>query len=203
MTTADDAPGRGDRSTGPLDPEAVAMGGRIRSLRRERGLTLVALATAAGMSQPFLSLAERGHARLSLASMARLSRALGIPSGALLARTPESRVTGDGVDVVAGSAARLPEGERTVWQLAQLPGGLFGTEFWGRDPEFAEYAVHEEDEFLYLLEGVLEVGLTDGTVHRLSPGDTLALAAGVAHGWRAVGAEGYRVVTVTSGRHGH
>ena len=195
----------GERSTGPLDAEAEAMGARIRSLRKERGLTLVQLALASGMSQPFLSLAERGHARLSLASMAKLSRALGVPSGSLLARPPAARITGLGVDVVARDAPRLPEGDRTVWQLAQLPGGLFGTEFWGRDPQFSEYAVHEEDEFLYLLDGVLEVGLEDGTVHRLSPGDTLTLAAGVAHGWRAPYRDGYRVITVTAaptaGRH--
>ena len=175
------------------------MGARIRALRRDRGLTLVQLARLSGMSQPFLSLAERGHARLSLASMARIAGALEVPAGSLLAREPERRVSGAGLDVVAAVEPRAPAGERTVWQLAQLPGGLFGTEFWGRDAEFGEYAVHDEDEFLYLLDGRLEVGLDDDTVHPLGPGDSMALAAGTAHAWRSASPGGYRLVTVTAG----
>jgi len=190
-------------STGALDAEAIAMGVRIRGLRTERGLTLVQLAEASGMSQPFLSLVERGHARLSLASMAKLSRALGVPSGSLLARPSADRHTGDGVDVVHADAPRATDGERTVWQLAQLPGALFGTEMHGSETTFSEYAVHEEDEFLYVLAGTLEVGLDDGTVHRLVHGSSLAVAAGVAHGWRAIDPAGYRVLTVTSGVHQH
>ncbi|WP_066039015.1 helix-turn-helix domain-containing protein [Herbiconiux solani] len=195
------------RTTGPLDDEAVSMGARIRSLRTERGLTLVQLAVAAGMSQPFLSLVERGHARLSLASMAKLSAALGIRSGALLAEPAASRSTADGVDVVHRADARVPSGARSVWQLAQLPGGLFGIEMWGSEEVFSETAVHDEDEFLYLLEGSLEVGFEvgtpDGAVHRLGAGDSLTVAAGIPHGWRAVGPEGYRVVVVTSGGRSH
>jgi transcriptional regulator with XRE-family HTH domain len=193
-----------ERSTAPLDEEAETMGARIRSLRKERGLTLVQLAGLVGMSQPFLSLVERGHARLSLASMAKLSGALGVRSGALLARPPAGRHTDGRVDVVLrGEEPRARTGERMVWQLAQLPRGLFGTEFAGTESVFSEYAVHEEDEFLYLLDGILEVGLADGAVHRLGRGDSLAIAAGTAHGWRAVDPEGYRVITVTSGPHGH
>ncbi|MFB2598375.1 helix-turn-helix domain-containing protein [Herbiconiux sp. P17] len=190
------------KSTAPLDDEAVAMGGRIRSLRRERGLTLMQLAGLVEMSQPFLSLVERGHARLSLASMAKLSIALGVPSGALLATPPAERLTGGGVDVVH-AAERPATGHRAVWQLAQLPRGLFGIEMVGVEREFTEFATHEEDEFLYLLGGTLQVGLLDGTVRTLRPGDSLAMAAGVAHGWRALGPRGFRVVIVTSGTPAH
>ncbi len=179
------------------------MGARIRSLRKERGLTLVQLAATAGMSQPFLSLVERGHARLSLASMAKIARGLGVPSGSLLARPSTDHHSGDGVDVVHADVPRAVEGERTVWQLAQLPGAVFGTEMHGNETSFSEYAVHEEDEFLYVLTGTLEVGLADGTVHRLVPGSSIALSAGVSHGWRAIDPGGYRVLTVTSGAHRH
>ncbi|TAJ46705.1 MAG: XRE family transcriptional regulator [Herbiconiux sp.] len=191
------------KSTGPLDAEAIAMGARIRGLRIERGLTLVRLAGETGMSQPFLSLVERGHARLSLASMAKIARGLGVPPGSLLARPSADRHSGAGTDVVHADVPRTPEGVRTVWQLAQLPGGLFGTEMHGTEMTFSEYAEHDEDEFLYVLAGTLEVGLDDGTVHRLSPGSSLAVAAGVAHGWRAIDSGGYRVLTVTSGGDWH
>jgi transcriptional regulator with XRE-family HTH domain len=204
--------GGAERSTRPLDDDAVAMGARIRSLRQDAGLTMVRLAEATGVSQPFLSLVERGHARPGLATLARLAEALGVPSGSLLARPAGSRVTAAGVDVVhveaeGRASAGLP-GELTVWQLAQLPGGLFATEIVGEaavvgEPRFAEFAAHDEEEFLYLLGGALEVELGDGTVHRLSAGGTLALGAGIRHRWRSAGPEGFRAVTVTSGRHSH
>ncbi len=174
------------------------MGMRIRALRRERGLTLVRLAAMVEMSQPFLSLVERGHARLSLASLARLAAALDVPSGALLATPPAERLSRPGIDVVH-AAERPATGHRAVWQLAQLPRGLFGIEMVGVEREFTEFATHDEDEFLYLLGGTLEVGLADGTVHSLRAGDSLVTAAGVGHGWRATDAAGFRVVVVTSG----
>src|ERR1700712_947194 len=122
------------RSTAPLDDSAVLMGARIRSLRTERGETLVQLAAATGMSQPFLSLVERGHARLSLASMARLSAEFGIRNGELLAHQSTSRVTADGVDLVHSDHRDRPaESGRAVWQLAQLAGGLFGQEMFGSE----------------------------------------------------------------------
>ncbi|GAA2237863.1 XRE family transcriptional regulator [Herbiconiux moechotypicola] len=193
------------RSTAPLDDEAVWMGARIRSLRRERGLTLVQLAKGSGMSQPFLSLAERGHARLSLASMAKIARALGVPSGSLLARESAQRLSDPaaGVEVVHTDSERVQTGSRTVWQLAQLPGSLFGTEFAGSDTEFSEIATHDEDEFLYVLAGLLEVGLADGTVHPLAAGDSMTLAAGTPHGWRSPDGRPFRVITVTTGRGSH
>jgi quercetin dioxygenase-like cupin family protein/DNA-binding Xre family transcriptional regulator len=201
MTKATDDPA--PRSTAPLDDEAVAMGSRIRSLRKQRALTLVQLAGMAGMSQPFLSLVERGHARLSLASMAKLSNALEVRSGSLLALPPSNRTTEQGVDVVHAGDRPRPRGGRAAWQLAQLADGLFGTEFAGSATEFVEIAVHDEDEFVYVLEGTLEVQLEDGTVHTLNAGDSIAVSAGTPHDWRAADDRGYRVVTITSGTQRH
>jgi transcriptional regulator with XRE-family HTH domain len=189
------------KSTAPLDEEAVFMGERLRALRTERGLTMVQFAELTGMSQPFVSLVERGHARLSLTSMARVAEALGIRSASLLAREPVGREVHDGVDVVhtAHRAAPGPEagpGVRRVWQLAQLPDGLLGTELVGSDtaPEFTAHL--DEDEFVYVLEGVLEVELDDGTLQTLTVGDSIALAAGRSHSWRALDPRGYRVLAV-------
>jgi transcriptional regulator with XRE-family HTH domain len=179
------------------------MGRRIRGLRQAQGLTLVQLAEQAGISQPFLSLTERGHARVSLATMRRIAAALGVPPGSLLAHEPENRVSAGGLDVVHKASERSATGDRTLWQLAQLPHGLFGTEMHGTDREFSEIATHDEDEFVYVLTGRLDVGLDDGSVHPLAAGDSLAIAAGTPHGWRAGEPGGYRVVIVTSGTGQH
>ncbi|GGF40184.1 helix-turn-helix domain-containing protein [Subtercola lobariae] len=188
-------------STKPLDEEAVLVGGRIRSLRKAHGLTLVQLASATAMSQPFLSLVERGHARLSLASLARVARELGVRSDELLAQRPVNRITTAEVDLVPTDHRDRPaQGDRALWQLAQLPGGLVGVEMFGSEPEFTEFAVHTRDEFVYVLAGTLEVsgGPDDPHVRSLGRGDSIAFRAGAAHGWRAPEPTGYRLLIVTA-----
>src|SRR5262245_41936991 len=80
MTTA------GDRTRSTAQRKADAcLGGAIRALRRDRGLTLVQLAEAAGRSQPFLSPLELGRSRPSMRSLFRIATALGTTQQTLLA----------------------------------------------------------------------------------------------------------------------
>ncbi|RFA14275.1 hypothetical protein B7R21_06735 [Subtercola boreus] len=196
-------------STAPLDDDAVTMGARIRELRRSRGQTLVQLASATGMSQPFLSLVERGHARLSLASMGRIATEFGVQPGDLLAHRPPRRTTSETTDVVYSAHRDRPAssgGARSVWQLAELPGGLRGVELFSAETAFTEFGVHDDDEFVYVLAGTLEVGLEaepggsvdDALVECLAAGGSITFAAGTRHAWRAAGPEGFRVLVVTA-----
>jgi len=57
-------------------PGKIAIGGKIKSRRKELGLTLAGLAEASGLSAPFLSQAERNQTVPSLVSLAALARAL-------------------------------------------------------------------------------------------------------------------------------
>ena len=54
-----------------VNDTAAELGARVRELRRERGLTLKALGSLAGLSHPFLSQLERGLARPSVGSVER------------------------------------------------------------------------------------------------------------------------------------
>src|SRR5690349_24836849 len=54
------------------------LGARVRTLRRERGLTLKGLGRLAGLSHPFLSQVERGLARPSVSSVERIAAALDV-----------------------------------------------------------------------------------------------------------------------------
>lgn len=67
---------------------AVAMAGGatpLRAWREHRGLTLQALASAAGLSKPFVSQIEGGKRAGTAATLKKLAAALGVPVGALLA----------------------------------------------------------------------------------------------------------------------
>lgn len=194
-------------STAPLDDEAVVVGERIRALRRARGQTLVQLAAATGMSQPFLSLVERGHARLSLASMNRVAAEFGVQPGDLLAHRPPHRSTSEHVDLVYTAHRDRPEtGGRSIWQLAELTGSIGGIEMFSAERVFTEFGVHDEDEFVYVLAGILQVGLEDraggsvdeAVVETLPAGSSATFAAGTRHAWRASDDDGYRVLVITA-----
>jgi antitoxin component HigA of HigAB toxin-antitoxin module len=56
-----------------------------RAWREHKGLTLQALADAAGVSKPYVSQIERGTRKGTAATLKRLADALGVPMGALVA----------------------------------------------------------------------------------------------------------------------
>src|SRR5476649_1919111 len=65
----------------PLDNKAqiaVSIGSKIRALRQRFKRTLDEVATSAGISKPFLSQVERGHATPSITSLVEIARALGV-----------------------------------------------------------------------------------------------------------------------------
>jgi transcriptional regulator with XRE-family HTH domain len=59
----------------------IAIGGKIKSRRKELRLTLAGLAEASGLSAPFLSQAERNQTVPSLVSLAALAKALQVEVG--------------------------------------------------------------------------------------------------------------------------
>ncbi len=66
------------------DPEAVAIGRRVRLARQARGLTLEALAEAAETSNQFLSQIEKGEQTMTVVKFGRLARALRVSADYLI-----------------------------------------------------------------------------------------------------------------------
>lgn len=66
--------------------QATALGGAtpLRAWREHRGLTLQALADAAGLSKPYVSQIESGKRAGTAATLKKLATALGVPVAALL-----------------------------------------------------------------------------------------------------------------------
>ena len=161
------------------------LGQAIRGLRRERGLTLVQVAAAAELSQPFLSQLELGRTRPSMRSLFRIAEALGTTQQALMAAADTDRA-------VATSGARL---------LLHEPGADV-TEFAGVSGEFAEYYRHDRHELLYVVRGTLEVDLREDGRSRLTTlraRDSIGYAGRVEHRFRSAGSEECVVVVVHSG----
>ena len=179
------------------DPQAERIGARIRRLRHARGLTLVQLAESAELSHPFLSQLERGLARPSIGSLEKIARALETSQVELLVAddpedcaTPVSlvrRASGTRGAYAEGEARMLVTGDQRRFHPMELTGS---------NPEFGDAFHHDEDEFLHVLAGRIEVDLGDSGMFVLAPGDSLYYAGGTTHRIRALGPEGYRMLVV-------
>lgn len=66
-----------DREKGPKDPVCEAIGGEIRRVRRELGLSQEELGQKAGVSQQLISRIEKGKENISLIMLKKISGALG------------------------------------------------------------------------------------------------------------------------------
>ncbi|MDP9829055.1 helix-turn-helix domain-containing protein [Kineosporia succinea] len=177
------------------------LGARIRRVRRSRGLTLAQLAVAAGLTHGFLSKLERGLASPSMASLGRITVALGTSQVELLA--------GDERDVETTPGAPVPE---AVHRAGEGPTGLYGLGrarllttgdrrlqpllFEGENTDPGEFYQHAEDEFIHVTAGTVVVDRGPQGVVTLGPGDSLYLGGGTPHRWSTGGPEVYRLFIV-------
>ncbi|KQO84661.1 hypothetical protein ASF17_00420 [Frigoribacterium sp. Leaf263] len=176
----------------------MAVGGRIRALRRARGLTLVQLAAEAQLSHPFLSQLERGLARPSMVSLERIARALGSSQVEILAVVDDQR-TADGpvvgfVGVADGSTGRYGQAAARLLTPPDRPFRVM--EMSGANLDPGDFFVHAEDEFVHVVSGRLRVDLDDEGARVLAAGDSLYYGGGTRHRWSAVGDDGYRLFVV-------
>ncbi|MGA1828699.1 helix-turn-helix domain-containing protein [Microbacterium sp.] len=174
------------------------LGRHLRALRRSRGLTLKQLAETASLSHPFLSQLERGLAQPSMASLERLARALGTSRVELFASAERH----DGAGGSAPTIVRADEGvigpyaEGTARMLTEGPRRFEPIEFRGSNPTASDHFVHDEDEFITVIEGSVVVGLGVHGEWTLGPGDSVYCRSGTLHRWRSADGEPYRLIII-------
>ncbi|MEU8513529.1 XRE family transcriptional regulator [Kitasatospora sp. NPDC048722] len=145
-----------------LEQVLDAIGPRLRTLRRDRGLTLEALAATTGLSVSTLSRLESGLRRPTLDLLIPLARAHRVPLDQLVA----APATGD--PRVHLTPLRKDDGSVLV-PLTQYPGRVqvFKHVLAPREPKLV---THEGYEWLYVLAGELRLVLGDHE-HTLRPGE--------------------------------
>lgn len=175
------------------------MGARVRSLRRERGLTLKALGARAGLSHPFLSQLERGLARPSLASIERIAGALGIPVADLWTEDappapPRLVPHGDG-PTLRHQTVNAPGGVR---EIAPYGDPLAVHEWTGGSRSFPREATALDGQVMvYVIRGGLELEVAEAT-YDLGEGDALLFDGRQAHRMRRTGGPATRALIVVS-----
>src|SRR2546421_3163316 len=158
----------------------VELGERLRAIRQLRRKTLKEVAAAAAISESFLSQLERGRTNATIATLQRLSTALGIEVSDLFTTgRPQPRVLRRGArEFIAwgelGRKALLtpkPFHSLEVVVARFDPGGSTGDE---------PYTHGDSEELLVVIEGRVHVQL--GTeVHDLGAGDTVHYQSSTPH----------------------
>jgi len=171
--------------------QAVAVNGligeRVRQHRNERGWTLDELSDRSGVSRRMLINIEHGEGNPSIATLLRISDALGVGLPVLVdvERPRDLTVT------TAGQAPELwrgPSGGRALLVAGTQPPNVVELWDWTLRPgEAHNTEAHSAGtrELLLVLDGEVDLRVGDRT-QRLSAGDSAAFAGDVAHGYAAV-----------------
>jgi len=163
------------------------LGNTIRAYRYKNHLTIGEVATQAGISQGMLSKIENGQAAMSLDTLERVARALGVPVGDLFRA----------YDLPAGGArlVRSDEGMEVVRGGTQR-GYTYNLLAYDKGPRrsFEPFLVtmndetevfpsfeHPGTEFIHLLQGRIEYRHGRHT-YLMEPGDSLTFRGDIPHG---------------------
>lgn len=195
-------PKRKKPSAVAVEETARSIGGRLRALRKERGLTLVELGKAAEVDPAVISRIETGIMTGTLESHLKLATALGVKLTDLYAGIEEER-TKDAV-------ALQPAGARSEIYLHQA--GKSSTAILTSDVlkrklmpvlitiEPGGHTNREEarvgtEKFVYVMEGEVEA-IVGPQSHRLEPGSSLYFDASLPHQLRNAGARPAKCLAV-------
>lgn len=171
------------------DSAVARFGARVRAARTRQGLTLDALAAAAGISRATLSNLERGEHSPSLTAATNVARALGISLGQLLGEEERRPVVA------------IPQAERLLFRdpATGIERQLLSPAFAGRGIEFIRAmmppgAVTDDlqpyhpaiDKYLLVEEGTLQVVIGEDR-YLLDEGDAFYFRADALHRFENAG----------------
>lgn len=169
-----------------LDLVARRIGRVVRAHRSERGLSLGDLAREAGLSKSILAKIEADGGNPSVETLWRISRALGLPLGALLEGTAGPRVR----SIPSRSTTAMEAESGMSGWLVHSEGRPRRTELFELD--FASGVDHPgtphlpgTEELVLCVSGLLRVGPV-GDERDLGTGDAVVFEADVAHRYHAL-----------------
>lgn len=168
------------------------MTGLLRAVRRQRGLTLEALAKQTGLTKSYLSKIERRQSTPSIAVAIKVARALDVDVAQLF-----SDQAADEKIAVDRAADRGDSSERYVALAPGVLGKPLSPFVVRPNSKNADdpHPVHSGHEFVFVHAGTVELEYGDRTV-TLATGDSAYFDASVSHHFRAVGSVPAEVVVV-------
>lgn len=163
----------------------MQLGTRIRSRRRQLGLTLKAIGESSRLSVPYLSQVERNQANPTVTALGGIARALGVSLNYFVPDTQPHAVVsraGEGQDL---HIRELPYRVRSL--AGNAPGLQLEPLLINVEPRYvSEPTSHLGEEFLYLLSGQLTLRVGDEHF-LLGPGDSAQHPSTTPHAWENPG----------------
>jgi transcriptional regulator with XRE-family HTH domain len=174
---------------------ALNLGKKIRNLRKLRGLTLQAVSDMTGLSKPLLSQVENNLAAPPIATLIKISTALGVK----ISHFFQDHILEDRIAVVRKDERygvnKLAHHDRSTeigyryealaYPMLEKQMEPFIAEFELRDEDQLLYNNHKGEEFIFLMEGRLEFRSPNLTTI-LEVGDSLYFDSGISHAFRGV-----------------
>lgn len=171
------------RDVPDVAPMVAVIGATVRSLRKDRAMTLDQLAERSALSVGVVSQLERGIGNPSFATLVQLAHGLDVPVGRFLMITESSSPV-----VRAGGRRRIDghgmQSDRVSYQMltpdlsGQIEANLVSSEP-GHDTSATPFR-HNGEEFGIVLSGQIDVYI-DGVRHMLSTGDSIRFSSTVPH----------------------
>lgn len=163
----------------------------VRALRKERGLTLEALAAQTDLTKSYVSKIERGQSTPSIAVAMRIARSLNVDVAQLFADdASRSRIVIDRAQDRVGAARYYPIAPRMLAKAMSPFIVRPGREF-AKDP----HPEHSGQEFVYVVSGSIELD-HDGEIVTLNSGDGAYFDASLDHRMRTTGAGDAEVLVI-------
>lgn len=179
-------------STASASPATSALlttvGNKVRSIRKDKGMTLAGLSEITGLSQAIISQIERGLANPAFTTLSQLAHGLDIPVGKFFLGQNDTKSP-----VVRRSERRNLKGVtkksvgEAVYELLtpDLNGALEAQ--WivsppGHDTSATPFR-HSGEEFGIILSGKKDVFL-DGECHTLEEGDAITFSSDIPHWYK-------------------
>ena len=172
--------------------EITPIGKRIKRVRLDKKMSLDTMANETGLSKEFIKKIEGGEKRPSVGTLLQISRTLQLDSGFLLKEQEDtleerSQAYTKRTDNYAytpltpGAENKHLKAFRIVVDAGESHDGV-GFH-------------HEGEEFVYVLEGRVEVQVGDH-INLLEPGDSLHFNSGIKHDLRNVGDKDAELIVV-------
>jgi transcriptional regulator with XRE-family HTH domain len=164
------------------------VGGRIRTLRERRKLSLRALSEASGLSINAIGMIERGENSPTVSSLHALANALHVriidlfeeaKEHAVVVVRKEQRLASTGDCGVMESLGQGLRNQQLEPFIVSIQPGCHGT---GMDQGTGPVR-HSDEEFVYCIDGEIEYEVSD-TVYTLNEGDSLVFDATQPHLFR-------------------
>jgi transcriptional regulator with XRE-family HTH domain len=180
------------------------IGGRIRSARTNRRMTLDDLAKASGLSITFLSRLERGHVACSIGNLLEIASVLDLAPARLFDDAADDAARAKPFRLVRAADAKErgeSEANRYVWEKLASGRGEQRMEAFdlklSRNSRGSPLVTHPGEEFCYVLEGRVAFQIGEDEL-LLDAGDSVHLRSDVPHMAWSAGRSAARMLMVTA-----